>query len=157
MTDYAVLILSNLAMHEDFLTAKEIASATHISLPTVKKLLKKLNKKGLVNSRQGVLGGYTLHTDAKTISIALLLNALEGNLSLTQCASESDKCSVEDFCQIGNAWQLINQRVFASLDDLTLMDLIKPQRIEHFLSTSIPVRSSTVSYTHLTLPTIYSV
>ena len=142
MTDYAVLILSNLAMHEDFLTAKEIASATHISLPTVKKLLKKLNKKGLVNSRQGVLGGYTLHTDAKTISIALLLNALEGNLSLTQCASESDKCSVEDFCQIGNAWQLINQRVFASLDDLTLMDLIKPQRIEHFLSASIPGRSS---------------
>ena len=125
MTDYAVLILSNLAMHDDFLTAKEIASATHISLPTVKKLLKKLNKKGLVKSRQGVLGGYTLHTDAKTISIALLLNALEGNLSLTQCASESDKCSVEDFCQIGNAWQLINQRA--------------------------------VSYTHLTLPTLYSV
>ena len=142
MTDYAVLILSNLAMHDDYLTAKEIASATHISLPTVKKLLKKLNKKGLVKSRQGVLGGYTLHTDAKTISIALLLNALEGNLSITQCASESDKCSVEDFCHIGNAWQLINQRVFASLDDLTLMDLIKPQRIEHFLSTSIPVRSS---------------
>ena len=76
MTDYAVLILSNLAMHDDYLTAKEIASATHISLPTVKKLLKKLNKKGLVNSRQGVLGGYTLHTDAKRISIALLLNCL---------------------------------------------------------------------------------
>ena len=142
MTDYAVLILSNLAMHDDFLTAKEISSATHISLPTVKKLLKKLNRKGLVNSRQGVLGGYSLHADAKTISIALLLNALEGNLSITQCASESDKCSVEDFCHIGNAWQLINQRVFASLDDLTRMDLIKPQRIEHFLSASIPVRSS---------------
>ena len=67
MTDYADLILSNLAMHDDFLTAKEISSATHISLPTVKKLLKKLNRKGLVNSRQGVLGGYSLHADAKTI------------------------------------------------------------------------------------------
>ncbi len=142
MTDYAVLILSNLAMHDDFLTAKEIASSTHISLPTVKKLLKQLNKKGLVTSRQGVLGGYTLHSDAKKISVALLLTALEGNLSITQCASTDDKCSVEDFCHIGNAWQLINQRVFASLNDLTLMDLIKPQRIEHYLSTSIPIATS---------------
>ena len=142
MTDYAVLILSNLALHDDFLTAKEIASSTHISLPTVKKLLKQLNKKGLVTSRQGVLGGYTLHSDAKKISVALLLTALEGNLSITQCASTNDKCSVEDFCHIGNAWQLINQRVFASLNDLTLMDLIKPQRIEHYLSTSIPIARS---------------
>ena len=101
-----------------------------------------LNKKGLVTSRQGVLGGYTLHSDAKKISVALLLTALEGNLSITQCASTNDKCSVEDFCHIGNAWQLINQRVFASLNDLTLMDLIKPQRIEHYLSTSIPIARS---------------
>ena len=109
MTDYAVLILANLALHDSYVTAKEISSSTHIALPTVQKLLKKLNRKGLVISKQGVLGGYSLHCDTKEISVALLLNALEGNLSFTVCSSHSDKCSVQDFCQIGIAWQLINQ------------------------------------------------
>jgi len=142
MTDYAVLILANLALHDNYVTAKEISSSTHIALPTVQTLLKKLNRKGLVISKQGVLGGYSLHGDTKEISVALLLNALEGNLSITECASHTDKCSVQDFCQIGNAWQLINQKVFNSLDDLTLMDLIRPKRIKQFLSTNIPINTT---------------
>jgi DNA-binding IscR family transcriptional regulator len=52
MTDYAVLILANLALHDKkLLTAKEIASETHISLPTTQKILKKLNRKNLVISQ----------------------------------------------------------------------------------------------------------
>ena len=74
MTDYAVLILANLALHDkNLLTAKEIASETHISLPTVQKILKKLNRKSLVVSKQGASGGYVLANDTKDISVACLL------------------------------------------------------------------------------------
>ncbi len=45
MTDYAVLILANLALHDNYVSAKEISTSTHIALPTVQKLLKKLNRK----------------------------------------------------------------------------------------------------------------
>ena len=62
MTDYGMLILANLAMHNDaYLTAKEISLSTHVALPSVQKLLKKIHKKDLVISKQGVKGGYTLN------------------------------------------------------------------------------------------------
>ena len=140
MTDYAVLILANLALHDNkLLTAKEIASETHISLPTTQKILKKLSRKNLVISKQGVSGGYSLDPETKKLSVANLLEKLDGDLSITQCSSNDDQCEVEDFCNIGNAWQMINQRVQWALNDITLGDLIHPTRIEQFISTNIPV------------------
>ena len=140
MTDYAVLILANLALHDNkLLTAKEIASETHISLPTTQKILKKLNRKNLVISKQGASGGYSLDPETKKLSVATLLEKLDGDLSITQCSSNDDQCEVEDFCNIGNAWQMINQRVQLALNDITLGDLIHPTRIEQFISTNIPV------------------
>ena len=140
MTDYAVLILANLALYDNkLLTAKEIASETHLSLPTTQKILKKLNRKNLVISKQGVSGGYSLDPETKKLSIATLLEKLDGDLSITQCSSNDDQCEVEDFCNIGNAWQMINQRVQWALNDITLSDLIHPTRIEQFISTNIPV------------------
>ena len=140
MTDYAVLILANLALHDNkLLTAKEIASETHISLPTTQKILKKLNRKNLVISKQGASGGYSLDPETKKLSVATLLEKLDGDLSITQCSSNDDQCEVEDFCNIGNAWQMINQRVQRALNDITLGDLIHPTRIEQFISTNIPV------------------
>ena len=140
MTDYAVLILANLALYDNkMLTAKEIASETHISLPTTQKILKKLNRKNLVISKQGASGGYSLDPETKKLSVATLLEKLDGDLSITQCSSNDDQCEVEDFCNIGNAWQMINQRVQWALNDITLGDLIRPTRIEQFISTNIPV------------------
>ena len=140
MTDYAVLILANLALHDNkLLTAKEIASETHISLPTTQKILKKLNRKNLVISKQGASGGYSLDPETKKLSVATLLEKLDGDLSITQCSSTDDQCEVEDFCNIGNAWQMINQRVQWALNDITLGDLIHPARIEQFISINIPV------------------
>ena len=142
MTDYAVLILANLALHDNkLLTAKEISSETHISLPATQKILKKLNRKNLVISKQGASGGYTLDSETKSLSVAILLEKLDGDLSITQCSSNDDKCEVEDFCNIGNAWQMINQRVQLALNDITLGDLIHPTRIEQFISANIPVSS----------------
>ena len=120
MTDYAVLILANLALHDNkLLTAKEIASETHISLPTTQKILKKLSRKNLVISKQGVSGGYSLDPETKKLSVETLLEKLDGDLSITQCSSNDDQCEVEDFCNIGNAWQMINQRA-VSYTHLTL-------------------------------------
>jgi len=108
-------------------------------LPTTQRFLKKLNRKNLVISKQGASGGYSLDPETKKLSVATLLEKLDGDLSITQCSSNDDQCEVEDFCNIGNAWQMINQRVQWALNDITLGDLIHPTRIEQFISTNIPV------------------
>ena len=144
MSDYGMLILGDLALRKDaYVSATDIASSTHIALPTVQKLLKKLHQKELVLSKQGPLGGYALHDSAKLTSVAMIIQALEGDLSLTQCTSKEVKCAIESSCQIGNAWQMINRTIVSTLDKLTLLDLVQPSHIKQFVSMDIPVHSPT--------------
>ncbi len=139
-----MLILGDLALRKDaYVSATDIASSTHIALPTVQKLLKKLHKKELVISKQGPLGGYALHDSAKFTSVAMIIQALEGDLSLTQCTSKEIKCAIESSCQIGDAWHVINRTIISALEKLTLLDLVYPSNIKQFVSLDIPVHSPT--------------
>ena len=144
MSDYGMLILGDLALRKDaYVSTTDIASSTHIALPTVQKLLKKLHKKELVISKQGPLGGYALHDSAKFTSVAMIIQALEGDLSLTQCTSKEIKCAIESSCQIGDAWHVINRTIISALEKLTLLDLVYPSNIKQFVSLDIPVHSPT--------------
>lgn len=144
MSDYGMLILGDLALRKDaYVSATDIASSTHIALPTVQKLLKKLHQKELVLSKQGPLGGYALHDSAKFTSVAMIIQALEGDLSLTQCTSKEIKCAIESSCQIGDAWHVINRTIISALEKLTLLDLVYPSNIKQFVSLDIPVHSPT--------------
>ena len=144
MSDYGMLILGDLALRKDaYVSATDIASSTHIALPTVQKLLKKLHQKELVLSKQGPLGGYALHDSAKLTSVAMIIEALEGDLSLTQCTSKEIKCAIESSCQIGDAWHVINRTIISALEKLTLLDLVYPSNIKQFVSLDIPVHSPT--------------
>jgi len=139
-----MLILGDLALRKDaYVSATDIASSTHIALPTVQKLLKKLHKKELVISKQGPLGGYALHDSARFTSVAMIIQALEGDLSLTQCTSKEIKCAIESSCQIGDAWHVINRTIISALEKLTLLDLVYPSNIKQFVSMDIPVHSPT--------------
>ena len=144
MSDYGMLILGDLALRKDaYVSATDIASSTHIALPTVQKLLKKLHQKELVLSKQGPLGGYALHDSARFTSVAMIIQALEGDLSLTQCTSKEIKCAIESSCQIGDAWHVINRTIISALEKLTLLDLVYPSNIKQFVSMDIPVHSPT--------------
>ena len=144
MSDYGMLILGDLALRKDaYVSATDIASSTHIALPTVQKLLKKLHQKELLISKQGPQGGYALHDSAKLTSVAMIIQALEGDLSLTQCTSKEIKCAIESSCQIGNAWHKINRTIVSALEKLTLLDLVQPSNIKQFVSMDIPVHSPT--------------
>ena len=144
MSDYGMLILGDLALRKDaYVSTTDIASSTHIALPTVQKLLKKLHRKELVISKQGPLGGYALHDSARFTSVAMIIQALEGDLSLTQCTSKEIKCAIESSCQIGDAWHVINRTIISALEKLTLLDLVYPSNIKQFVSMDIPVHSPT--------------
>ena len=79
LTDYGTVILACLASQADRLwTAAEVAERTRVGLPTVSKLLKKLQRSGLVISTRGSHGGYQLACPPGEISAARILDALEG-------------------------------------------------------------------------------
>jgi FeS assembly SUF system regulator len=124
LTDYATVLLAALAAApERVQTAACLAEQTKLALPTVSKLLKQLQRAGLVASTRGLRGGYQLARPATEISAAAILDALEGPFAITDCASGHDKCELEKNCRVGHAWQRLNLTIRRSLHEVSLAQL----------------------------------
>jgi FeS assembly SUF system regulator len=131
LTDYGTVILAALASQPPAsrLTATDVADRTRIGLPTVSKLLKNLQRGGLVVSTRGSCGGYELARPANKISAAAILDALEGKLALTECSGQHSNCGIESTCRVGHAWQYVNMAIRRSLEDISLAQLAGFERV----------------------------
>lgn len=124
LTDYATVILATLAEEpERVLNAQSLAERTRIAAPTVKKLLKQLQRAGLVSSTRGQQGGYQLARPPAQISAAAILDALEGPVALTDCSAGSGQCGIEESCRVGRVWQRLSAAIRRSLAEVTLAQL----------------------------------
>lgn len=129
LTDYGTVILACLASNpEQLLTATEVAERTKVGLPTVSKLLKKLQRSGLVTSTRGSHGGYQLALPAAEITAARILDALEGPFALTECSGQHSNCGIEASCRVGHAWQKVNAAIQRALNDISLAQLSGTER-----------------------------
>jgi FeS assembly SUF system regulator len=124
LTDYGTVILACLASRETRLwTASEVAEHTRVGLPTVSKLLKKLQRAGLVVSTRGSHGGYHLARSPTEITAAHILDALEGPFAITECSGEHSACGLESNCRVGHAWQRVNSAIRRALSEISLAQL----------------------------------
>jgi FeS assembly SUF system regulator len=124
LTDYATVILAALAQEPELVhTATALAEETRVAAPTVSKLLKQLQRAGLVVSTRGLHGGYQLARPATQISAAAILDALEGPVTLTDCSAGHGHCDIETTCRVGKVWQRLNLAIRRSLYDVSLAQL----------------------------------
>jgi len=124
LTDYATVLLAALASAPQRVqTAASLAEQTRIAAPTVSKLLKQLQRAGLVNSTRGLRGGYQLARPAAQISAAAILDALEGPVALTDCSAGHGQCDIEETCRVGRVWQRLNLAMRRALYDVSLAQL----------------------------------
>jgi len=147
LTDYATVILAALARDaQTRRTAAEVAHQCHLALPTVSKLLKQLQRASLVDSTRGLRGGYRLARPAREISAAAILDALEGPLALTECATDSSRCDLQPSCNVGGSWQRINRAIRESLQEITLAELAGLEsNPRHFALFDVKLRNGVVS------------
>jgi FeS assembly SUF system regulator len=124
MTDYATVVLASLA-HEPTLAraAGEIADRTRLSRPTVSKVLKGLQRAGMVISSRGAQGGYRLARRPDQITAAQILDVFEGPIAITECSGAASQCGIERQCKVGAAWQRVNAAIRRALEDVTLHQL----------------------------------
>ncbi|HEV2286807.1 MAG TPA: SUF system Fe-S cluster assembly regulator [Steroidobacteraceae bacterium] len=124
LTDYATVLLAALAGEPGRVrTATGLADETRIAAPTVSKLLKQLQRAGLVTSTRGLHGGYQLARPPAQISAAAILDALEGPVALTDCAAGHGNCEIEESCRVSRVWQRLNLAIRRALYDVTLAQL----------------------------------
>ena len=124
LTDYATVVLASLAQDPSrHRAAAELAERTRLSRPTVSKVLKGLQRAGMVISSRGSQGGYRLARSPELITAAQILDAFEGPIAITECSGASSQCGIERLCRVGSAWQRVNAAIRRALEDVTLREL----------------------------------
>lgn len=125
MADYAVVAMRAAALHcgGDRTNASEIADETGLPLPTVQKLVSRLGSAGLLRSVRGAGGGFRLARPAAAITVADIVEAIEGPISMTQCCDEDSDCAIELRCGTRAHWPQVNRAIRGALEQITLADL----------------------------------
>lgn len=125
LTDYGSVLLSYMACHpEQVFSTTCLARAIYLPPTTVSKLLKILHSNGLVLSTRGKNGGYRLAYPAQQITLAQIVDALEGRIAVTECSVKKDLCHIEKHCEIRDHWLGINRVIYDSLAQVTLQDML---------------------------------
>ena len=124
LTDYAIITMCQAATHcgDGRVSAAELAKETGLPVPTVQRLVSKLTAASLLRSVRGAGGGLQLGRPAAAITVADIVEAVEGPIALTACLDNGD-CDYEAGCNMKPHWPLINSKLRGALAEITLDDL----------------------------------
>jgi FeS assembly SUF system regulator len=127
LADYAVVMMSAAARHgaaDCRLNATMLADETGLPLPTVQKLVSRLAAAGLVESTRGTGGGFRLARPADAISLADIVEAVEGPIALTTCVDEArHDCAVDGSCRVKAHMPVVNSALRGALAGVSLATL----------------------------------
>lgn len=126
MADYAVVLMSAAARHcgGARMSAAALAEETGVPQATAQKLVSLLSRAGLILSTRGTGGGIRLARPAATITLAEIIEAVEGPIAMTACVEHGrHDCGLEDACRVRPHWGVVNTAVRGALDDVSLASL----------------------------------
>ena len=129
LTDYGFVILTRFVKEGvgRVNNARDVAADVHLPLPTVSKLLKTLARNGLLTAHRGVKGGYSLARSPEEITVADIITALEGPVSMTDCINEEQvhrSCMLEVFCPMRLKWKGVNDIIVEALQKMSLAEMV---------------------------------
>jgi len=130
--DYALMAMKHLARKPDTAastSAREIAEQYDIPIELMAKVLQRLARSGLLTSHQGTRGGYTLSKPTPSISVADIIQAIDGPLTVTACSTEDEQCEQFMKCNVRDPLWKIKDRILSALAECSLAEI----------STDVPV------------------
>ena len=133
--DYALMAMTHLALqgHAVALSAREIAEQYDIPIELLAKVLQRLARQGLLASHQGTRGGYHLAREATTISVAEVIQAIDGPVLVTACSEELDDCEQYLKCRVRDPLWRIKERILAALEAYSVLDVATDMKHESVL------------------------
>ena len=126
MADYAVVTMSAAARHcgGQRVSAARIAAETGLPAPTVQKLVSRLTAAGLLRSSRGAGGGLKLARPAAAITLADIIEAVEGPIAMTACVDTGrEPCALDVCCSVRSHWPVVNQALRGALAQVPLTQL----------------------------------
>ncbi len=125
--EYALIAASHLAKAGDsVVSAREIAARYSVPLPLLMNVLKQLHQRGVLLSVRGARGGYRLARSPQDLTLAQLVDAIDGPLRLVPCvphAAESDACDISACCPVRSPLNRLHAKLERLLAETTVADL----------------------------------
>ena len=127
--DYALMAMKHLAQNSSTssTSAREIAEQYDIPIELMAKILQRLVRTGLLVSTQGTRGGYALSRPSPSISIADVIQAIDGPLTVTACSTEKVDCEQYGKCSIRDPLWQIKERIVEALGTVTIAEMANDQ------------------------------
>ena len=127
LADYAVVMMTAAARRNagERLSAAELSVETGVPLPTAQKLMGKLASAGLLHSARGAGGGFALARPGNEISLADVIEAVEGPIAMTQCSGsdEASDCALDAHCRVKPHMNIVSNAVRGALGAVSLDSL----------------------------------
>ena len=123
--DYALMAMKHLAQKRDVssTSAREIAEQYDIPIELMAKVLQRLVRIGLLASTQGTRGGYALGRPATAITVADVIEAIDGPFTVTACSTEKHDCEQYNKCSIRDPLWSIRERIVQALGTVTIAEI----------------------------------
>ena len=144
--DYALMAMKHLARKTDAsasTSAREIAEQYDIPIELMAKVLQRLVRMRLLASTQGTRGGYMLGRPATMISVADVIEAIDGPFTVTACSTDKHDCEQFSKCSIRDPLWQIRERIAAALGTVTIAEIA---------AESVPVEASHAAVLHHARP-----
>jgi Rrf2 family iron-sulfur cluster assembly transcriptional regulator len=131
--DYASRALLSLALHrggEGPTSVRDIAERTALPQPYLEQILLALKGAGLVRSKRGVGGGYTLAREPDRITLAQIVSAVDGPIMAGDFGAphQDGACEHEGQCILLQVWADVGEHMRQHLDSFTLDDMVRRAR-----------------------------
>ena len=125
LADYAVVIMTAAARREAGarLSASELAQDTGVPLPTTQKLMGRLAAEGLLTSVRGAAGGFALARPAGEITLADIVEAVEGPIAMTVCSEGRTDCALDAHCMVKPHMGVVGNALRGALGAVSLTEL----------------------------------
>ena len=127
LADYAVVLMTAAARRSagERLSATELAAETGVPLPTAQKLMGLLANAGLLASVRGAGGGFSLNREIDAISLADIVEAVEGPFAMTVCSEGRTDCALDAHCRVKPHMNIVGERVRGALGAVSLQELAR--------------------------------
>lgn len=119
-SDYGLILLSNLSKAKKPVSVASIAAKNKLSTKFLSQIANDLKKAGILTSKEGVAGGYTLAKKPNEIKIIDVLKTLDGDLVAGDCFEDDHECH----CGGKDMWMDVKAQLEATIGKKTVADLV---------------------------------
>jgi Rrf2 family protein len=124
---YALRFMLELALNQDKgpVSLKHVSMHQGISQKYLWQVITPLKAAGLIQAVRGLRGGYKLVREPSAISVAGILNVVEGDTSLVNCLGNPKGCKRVDACPTREVWKELNDKLVQAMESVSLADILR--------------------------------